>query len=183
MLIAGGSGITCVLNALEEIIANSASGRRAVLRVRIVYVLRGLDRNRYFVELLSDLARRAASRTPLVLDVLVYDSSSIVPETGWSFGGKDGAASICLSLHAGRPDLLGLLDQLLAEQAPSSPSSAIGGGVVLLSCGPRSLVSAVSLPLRCRGVPKSRAGLMRIPNRRPDAPRPSVDKIWLTERE
>ena len=144
MLVAGGSGVTCVLNALEEIIANSADGRCALSRVRVVYVLRGLERNRYFVDLLGELARTAASKTPLMLDVLVYDSSSIVPDAGWTFGGKDGAPSTSLSLHAGRPDLLSLLDQLLAEQQGTSPGSGIGGGAVVLSCGPASLVSAVS---------------------------------------
>lgn len=119
--------------------------------------------------------------------MLVYDSSAIVPEAGWAIAGKDRIADSSVTLHAGRPDLLGLLDQLLAEQQATSPGSAIGGGAVLLSCGPASLVSAVSSShgsgekVHSRRIELNR--ILSLQTRSPGARLPSVGRIWRTKCE
>ena len=75
LLLAGGSGITFVLNALEELIALSAAGRSPAIRVKVVYAVRGRAQHAHFIALLEKLADGARRTTFLQLEVLVFDSA------------------------------------------------------------------------------------------------------------
>ena len=75
LLLAGGSGITFVLNALEELVALSAAGRSPAVRVKVVYAVRGRAQHAHFISVLEKLADEVRRTTFLQLEVLVFDSA------------------------------------------------------------------------------------------------------------
>lgn len=157
--------ITFVLNVLETLIAASIAGKSAVLRIRVIYVLRNAQQPdvRYFQSLLADLLALAGERTFLDLQITVHDTaaSSLAASStmeslsiaDWdnpflspmekkgAYDRKEQKSQDGLVQRAGRPNLTTALNHLLNDTRPEN-GQGLGSGVALAACGPAALIEA-----------------------------------------
>lgn len=150
LLVAGGSGITFLLNALEDLIASSLATTSATRRVKVVYVLRDPERTApHFLQILESLACTAEHRTFLKVEVLVYNTSSTTlhhakEENSFDDPHHNPLASI--QRLNGRPHLTTCLNHLLNDTIPREDSGRVstklGGGVHFATCGPAALIKS-----------------------------------------
>lgn len=154
-----------MLNVLETLIAASLTGNSAVLRIRVLYVLRDVATSdgRYFVSLLEDLVANARSRTFLHVSITVHDtaasllsaSSTLDSLADWdnpflSPGEKKQQRQkpsssqekrVLVTQRAGRPNLTTCLNHLLNDTQPESRAE-LGAGVAVVACGPHALIDS-----------------------------------------
>lgn len=174
LLVAGGSGVTFILNALEEIVSQSIQSKSSTKRIKLIFTIREMstvDSFLYTIEDILSTSRRACPWLDIQVEIYETSTTSIFtplsassPRTGVINGqlsattpypllGSPSTLPLPKSefvsegmkvVRGERPNLITLLSHLLNDTKPSPLKKGLGGGVALITCGPISLIDAVS---------------------------------------
>lgn len=178
LLVAGGSGVTFILNALEEIISQSIQSKSSTKRIKLIFTIREMSTVDSFLYTIEDILSTSRRACPwLDIQVEIYETSTTTstfipssassPRTGVINGqlsattpypllGSPATLPLPKSefvsegmkvVRGERPNLTTLLSHLLNDTKPSPLKKGLGGGVALITCGPISLIDAVSARL------------------------------------